>query len=870
MSYNKILIYNVFPNNYSSIAEIIEKLPKIKDVGFNTIWINPFHLSNQTSKSRVMNLFNGTDSIGVSSIYSMYSTRQFRNNFNTNDIIKLNAIAKSYNIKLIFDLVLNHVAPNSFAEFDIIKLILSDKLFNIKSILCKNLEKLAINPFFDNIFEKFQNEFIKVFNELLEINYSDFKALTKKIIENNFSSFLDMSIVCEMTDNLLKYFDRIIYESNVFNYKISNKTSIPFSHINKKSLAIIKQFVLNPKNRFFDFIKIYEYKLSKNPEKDSEIFSEVFYDLFLKNTNIFELAIKKESLIKKQKDVYGLNNQEFSLLCNLCENTTINNSSNILELFNILKESNIFSYEINKDESFSDAIKIQYSSMDTKILDKIINEFWFPFISKYLAPYPNGFDFEGIRIDCAWAQPPFLREKIYKFAKSIKPNCIIFEENLFGYVPLYDALKKTSKVGADCMTGDLYYQLKNQYGFFDEYVNLSSGERSSLVNYGCINFTGTHDDVPLALYVARNIALNLIYNDKEYFNLLPKDFRISIRKKFTFSKTFEFRLIHYLYPYILEIIEKVNLKKDNFDILFSSELKKRIFTIVFGSNTGYYMFDGDENINLMPASIFNRQTGEKISSSDNFNLFNIESDVINDILNKMLIEISVDRKDLRNFLKEIRNIDNIAIRQKMLLPYIDALKQEIIIGRKLFNIKKNMESTEVKQYIIFRNLCKQNNVKNFDNMFEIPEDKERFKITSISIKEFITEVNQVFSKLPTASKSFWFQYFELNNDVSVIVRKNGYGICSDTDIIFCNNNTTKQYTITDNDIKNLAISFQNRVIPEKERIIGNGNTNYDLAYMSITGELKQCQTRFYKIGNLDLNLHKSKEKVSGIVSHYLH
>ena len=51
---DKIIIYNIFPNNYSSISNIIDKTQKIKEMKFNAICINPFHLANQTSKSKVI------------------------------------------------------------------------------------------------------------------------------------------------------------------------------------------------------------------------------------------------------------------------------------------------------------------------------------------------------------------------------------------------------------------------------------------------------------------------------------------------------------------------------------------------------------------------------------------------------------------------------------------------------------------------------------------------------------------------------------------------------------------------------------------------------------------------------------------------
>lgn len=126
-----VLMYNQFPRNWNMNFELMKiYLSKIKELGFNVVWVNPFF---KTSNSLIVNRVdegNGTPIKAKSSLYAMYDpslidTEQIEisdgNPFGHNATRdEVNTKIKSYTSEAraqglvpIFDLVLNHVAKDS-------------------------------------------------------------------------------------------------------------------------------------------------------------------------------------------------------------------------------------------------------------------------------------------------------------------------------------------------------------------------------------------------------------------------------------------------------------------------------------------------------------------------------------------------------------------------------------------------------------------------------------------------------------------------------------------------------------------------------------------------------------------------------------
>jgi len=91
------------------------QLPKIKQMGFNAVWINPIHV---TGKKEVKRWYKNKGEMAVSgSIYAMADQEKFNLKFDVNDdkIINYTKTAKENGLIPIFDLVLNQVAADTDA-----------------------------------------------------------------------------------------------------------------------------------------------------------------------------------------------------------------------------------------------------------------------------------------------------------------------------------------------------------------------------------------------------------------------------------------------------------------------------------------------------------------------------------------------------------------------------------------------------------------------------------------------------------------------------------------------------------------------------------------------------------------------------------
>lgn len=424
-----------------------------------------------------------------------------------------------------------------------------------------------------------------------------------------------------------------------------------------------------------------------------------------------------------------------------------NNTDLIIKINNILQKNKIFDFDNNVNEfnnkivepklseDFPDTIKILYDSeiIENSATDLIIEKFWKPFILKYL----NKYEFNDIRIDCARKIPQNVRKKLYEYAKSLKANCKIFEENLFPKGSLEENMLKVGNVGAEFMTGDLYYQPYNPLTGFLKYVNDSSIKRSTILKEGCINFTRNHDEVPLALYIIRNMAVKL-----------AKEKSLEFKKEVNQEEVFAEQDSNYLKalkPYIEEVVKNININTDNYKGIFLGEIIKRISTIILGSNGGYYLLDGDEELNLIPCSVFE---SKKDKSSD----------------------LKIDF----NIIEKIKELNHI-----------------------------------------------------FDNINQEPSKNH---------------------------KNMWLERFELNQDVSVIVRKEDLGFDCDTNIIFINHNLEKEVEINKDDLEKITCWFQKRTIPVELQY--TGNNDFDQAYWTIAGGKNECELKrkIFTFGKIKTNL----------------
>ena len=97
------VVYQIYPKSYKDttgngvgdLRGIIEKLPYLQELGVDVIWLNPFYPSPQRD--------NGYDISDYQDIDPMFGT--------LDDMEELIQKAKECGIRIIMDLVLNHLLP---------------------------------------------------------------------------------------------------------------------------------------------------------------------------------------------------------------------------------------------------------------------------------------------------------------------------------------------------------------------------------------------------------------------------------------------------------------------------------------------------------------------------------------------------------------------------------------------------------------------------------------------------------------------------------------------------------------------------------------------------------------------------------------
>lgn len=110
-----ILIYNQYPRVWNmDFRAMASYVPKIKELGFNVVWVNPFFQSSDTNVRR-LNKFTGEALDVKGSLYGMKLDAFCRPELQDSpeNIVAYTSTVKENGMIPIFDLVLNHVAKDS-------------------------------------------------------------------------------------------------------------------------------------------------------------------------------------------------------------------------------------------------------------------------------------------------------------------------------------------------------------------------------------------------------------------------------------------------------------------------------------------------------------------------------------------------------------------------------------------------------------------------------------------------------------------------------------------------------------------------------------------------------------------------------------
>ncbi len=118
---------------------------------------------------------------------------------------------------------------------------------------------------------------------------------------------------------------------------------------------------------------------------------------------------------------------------------------------------------------------------------------------------------------------------------------------------------------------------------------------------------------------------------------------------------------------------------------------------------------------------------------------------------------------------------------------------------------------------------------------------------------FFAEINGVFDKLPRSNNGFWCEIFKRQNeDILVIMRKNGQGFDSPTDLIIVNLNPFKQHDIDRNELHKMALWVQKRFFGDEPKY---NDPHWHKSYGTIMGntDFKQKPAKLYFVGQLTVN-----------------
>ncbi|MBS0287034.1 MAG: hypothetical protein JSR17_07050 [Proteobacteria bacterium] len=118
--------------------------------------------------------------------------------------------------------------------------------------------------------------------------------------------------------------------------------------------------------------------------------------------------------------------------------------------------------------------------------------------------------------------------------------------------------------------------------------------------------------------------------------------------------------------------------------------------------------------------------------------------------------------------------------------------------------------------------------------------------------EFFKEINNIFDHLSRPKDGFWSEVFKRDNEnILIVMRKNGPGFDSDTEMVIINLNPDKAFDITKEDLHKMAIWIQER----KFGVRDEANPEFHKAYGGIMGntQYKQKPAKLFFAGKLTVN-----------------
>ena len=494
---------------------------------------------------------------------------------------------------------------------------------------------------------------------------------------------------------------------------------------------------------------------------------------------------------------------------------------------------------------FKDAIAFDYRN--PAIRTQIIEEFWKPYIYKYMIDY--GFD--GIRVDAVGYLNPELRAQIYTYVYDLaekhgKPKPIILDELLFN-----DKNKKLSDVvdslllpekGPTHITRTTYYAQKDQYGGLPNWDKEDEGLKAQLVflnkkkqihpqtKGGCIGFSGNHDHKSLALTVLEEIAQKRLQKHHALYHA-QCNFKNERMDQYDEALNSVF-----LYSFVKDIQNEILQGNQNTINDVEKKMREKIATCALSSSGGWYALSGDEFGDLRAKSVFRRanavdQLYYPQRTHHIFNPQHVYFQTAMDVIKEMAIE-NIYNETAGSVYDSLRG--DTQSQNRLLVPYIETLVDQInsADARVCKEFKKNLREKSIS--IRFSKA----------NYTPTPRTPENGWNGRHDLRSFILKINNLLDTLPASKLCFWSEVFliQSNPNLMAVVRKNGHGFDSETNIVIVNLDPNTRAELTLKDIENLACNFQKRCIPEYTYLENEegcqynwhiGNSDFNLAYQTV-------------------------------------
>ncbi len=526
-------------------------------------------------------------------------------------------------------------------------------------------------------------------------------------------------------------------------------------------------------------------------------------------------------------------------------------------------------FEKEPHPDFKDARAFDYTTPGN--IEMIFEEFWKPYLERYIEIY--GFD--GVRVDAVGYLPRELRQRVYNYIKQTgaqyEINPVILDEALFADdITTMVGKLRLDGTGPSNITTGVYYASREPSGGLPQWTKSEEGEKQKVVfqdrsghikpgiKGGCINFSGNHDHNSLAMMVLYEMAHERMARDprmQDQFQHVARTWDPRKNNNQGAQVLDEAREAIFLYSYVQDIKKEITSGNSNTKSEFRQRMHDHIARGALVSSGGWYALSGDEYGDPTAKPVFLRANGSEfypqkknIMFTDTFynptseiylklNKGHYEREKVMRALKAMALAdlkkdlaSSAENQHLHNPHQGIQGVyhsfhDRPDLQERMLAAYIENIENQLNSGHRLFEFADYLEAESLPASPIFYSgpECVQ------------PRNIETHWIPLHDASSFMRDINKLLAEMPESKSGYWSELIALPNDdreLVIVVRKNGLGYGSPTDIAIICKDPSKQIIINDDDLHKIAIEFQKRGFPTGGDA-SRPDTEYSKAYLCV-------------------------------------